>query len=316
MGAALREAARRAGIRLTLARHVLPRRGDRRAAPAGATAVQRRQTQRPGRLVRSIASRTRRPGSAWPLHSVRAVPVDAFAIVGGDAGARSGPTHRCTSTSASSRPRTRPRSRRTARTPVEALADHGLLGPWTTAVHATHLTSGDIARLGAAGAYACFCPTTERDLADGIGPARALRDAGARLTLGLRPARRDRPARGGARAGDARAAGDAWSAGGSAPAELVARADRRRARQPRLAGGRPDRTRRAGRPGRGAAGHACARPESTRPRSCSPPPPPTSTRVIVGGEPVVTRRRAPARGRRRAAAARDPTTPDLTRFVP
>ena len=31
---------------------------------------------------------------------------------------------------------------------------------------------------------ACFCPTTERDLADGIGPARRLADAGSPLTLG------------------------------------------------------------------------------------------------------------------------------------
>ena len=30
----------------------------------------------------------------------------------------------------------------------------------------------------------CFCPTTEADLADGIGPSVALREAGARLTLG------------------------------------------------------------------------------------------------------------------------------------
>src|SRR4029077_1216107 len=38
--------------------------------------------------------------------------------------------------------------------------------------------------LGSAGAFACFCPTTERDLADGIGPAPELVAAGARLTLG------------------------------------------------------------------------------------------------------------------------------------
>jgi cytosine/adenosine deaminase-related metal-dependent hydrolase len=31
---------------------------------------------------------------------------------------------------------------------------------------------------------ACFCPTTEADLADGIGPARALADAGCPLSLG------------------------------------------------------------------------------------------------------------------------------------
>jgi cytosine/adenosine deaminase-related metal-dependent hydrolase len=30
----------------------------------------------------------------------------------------------------------------------------------------------------------CLCPTTERDLADGIGPARRLRNAGCRLVVG------------------------------------------------------------------------------------------------------------------------------------
>ncbi len=70
------------------------------------------------------------------------------------------------------------------RTPSELLDDHGLLGERTTAVHATHLTHTDLRRLGASRTSACFCPTTERDLADGIGPARALADAGSRLTLG------------------------------------------------------------------------------------------------------------------------------------
>jgi cytosine/adenosine deaminase-related metal-dependent hydrolase len=53
-----------------------------------------------------------------------------------------------------------------------------------TAVHATHLTPDDIAALGETSAYVCLTPTTERDLADGIGPARALADAGALLALG------------------------------------------------------------------------------------------------------------------------------------
>jgi cytosine/adenosine deaminase-related metal-dependent hydrolase len=54
----------------------------------------------------------------------------------------------------------------------------------TTAVHATHLTSDDIAHLGANRTHACFCPTTERDLGDGVGPSRRLHDAGSPLTLG------------------------------------------------------------------------------------------------------------------------------------
>ena len=51
-------------------------------------------------------------------------------------------------------------------------------------MHATHLTDADITRLGASGTSACICPTTERDLADGIGPSRRLADAGCPLTLG------------------------------------------------------------------------------------------------------------------------------------
>ncbi|HEU4512536.1 MAG TPA: formimidoylglutamate deiminase [Nocardioidaceae bacterium] len=69
-------------------------------------------------------------------------------------------------------------------TPTEVLADAGALGCLATAVHATHLTATDTQRLGAAGAHVCFCPTTERDLGDGIGPSRALDEAGAQLTLG------------------------------------------------------------------------------------------------------------------------------------
>jgi formiminoglutamate deiminase len=71
-----------------------------------------------------------------------------------------------------------------ALTPAGLLAEHGVLGPRLSAVHATHLTPADIALLGDAHAHACFCPTTERDLADGVGPATELDAAGARLTLG------------------------------------------------------------------------------------------------------------------------------------
>ncbi len=69
-------------------------------------------------------------------------------------------------------------------TPTELLDRHGVLGPHTTAVHATHLTDHDVKTLGGTGTGVCFCPTTERDLADGIGPARDLADAGSPLSLG------------------------------------------------------------------------------------------------------------------------------------
>ena len=83
-------------------------------------------------------------------------------------------------------------------TPTRLLHDEGLLGPGTTAVHATHLTDDDIALLGETGTNVCLTPTTERDLADGIGPARRLHEAGCRSDRQRQP-RRDRPVRGAAR---------------------------------------------------------------------------------------------------------------------
>ncbi|MGH9065374.1 MAG: amidohydrolase family protein, partial [Acidimicrobiales bacterium] len=72
----------------------------------------------------------------------------------------------------------------TGLTPTALLGECGALGPATTAVHATHLTDRDVAQLGGSGTAVCLCPTTERDLADGIGPAHRLVAAGSRLCLG------------------------------------------------------------------------------------------------------------------------------------
>ena len=69
-------------------------------------------------------------------------------------------------------------------TPARLLEQAGALGPRSTAVHATHLTVPDIGLLGETRTAVCLCPTTEADLADGIGPARALASAGCPLTLG------------------------------------------------------------------------------------------------------------------------------------
>jgi formiminoglutamate deiminase len=68
--------------------------------------------------------------------------------------------------------------------PTRLLHEADVLGPGTSVVHATHLSSDDLELLGTTGTNVCMCPTTERDLGDGIGPARRLQNAGARLTLG------------------------------------------------------------------------------------------------------------------------------------
>ena len=112
-------------------------------------------------------------------HSVRAVPSSALAEVATIAGGRPLHVHLSEQRAENSDCRAH-----YGRTPTELLADHGLLGASTTAVHATHLTDEDRAMLGDTGTAVCFCPTTERDLADGIGPARALLDSGAPLCLG------------------------------------------------------------------------------------------------------------------------------------
>lgn len=70
------------------------------------------------------------------------------------------------------------------RTPTQILADTGLLSADLTVVHATHLSPGDISLLGEAGVTVAVCPTTERWLADGIGPTGRLARAGARLSVG------------------------------------------------------------------------------------------------------------------------------------
>jgi formimidoylglutamate deiminase len=70
------------------------------------------------------------------------------------------------------------------RRPAELLADEGMLSDRFTAVHATHLSESEIVALGGAGVNICVCPTTERDLGDGILPAKQLRAAGAKLCIG------------------------------------------------------------------------------------------------------------------------------------
>jgi cytosine/adenosine deaminase-related metal-dependent hydrolase len=51
-------------------------------------------------------------------------------------------------------------------------------------VHATHLTDQDLSDLDRTATGVCFCPTTERDLGDGIGPASALLAGSGLFSLG------------------------------------------------------------------------------------------------------------------------------------
>jgi formimidoylglutamate deiminase len=68
--------------------------------------------------------------------------------------------------------------------PVELLSDLGFLKPTFTAVHAVCIEPEEISLLGRGKVHVCACPTTERNLGDGVVPADRLAAAGARLCLG------------------------------------------------------------------------------------------------------------------------------------
>jgi len=115
------------------------------------------------------------------VHSVRAVDPADIAVVAGWARETRMPLHAHVSEQPAENDQVLAAH---GATPVEVLHRAGALDDRFTAVHATQLTPVDIGLLGAAQCSCCICPTTERDLADGIGPTIALRDAGCRLTLG------------------------------------------------------------------------------------------------------------------------------------
>ena len=187
MGHALQQAARDAGLRLTLLDTCYLEGG---LGETGHLPLDELQLRFSDKTVDAWASRVGEidtpPSDTGPgtvtgaaIHSVRAVARDDLAgVVAASAGR---PLHVHLSE--------QPAENRAAqayygRTPTALLGMSGALTPRTTVVHATHLCAGDIQELGGARVTACFCPTTEQDLADGIGPARALADAGSRLSLG------------------------------------------------------------------------------------------------------------------------------------
>ncbi|MFI6769868.1 formimidoylglutamate deiminase [Streptomyces sp. NPDC050355] len=115
------------------------------------------------------------------IHSVRAVPAEQLGTVADWARERRAPLHVHLSEQTAENDACREAH---GRTPTQLLAEHGALGRRTTAVHATHLTGEDIGLLGDSATGVCMCPTTERDLADGIGPAVRLQGRGSPLSLG------------------------------------------------------------------------------------------------------------------------------------
>ncbi|MEV4560573.1 formimidoylglutamate deiminase [Kitasatospora sp. NPDC049285] len=180
MGEALIEAALRAGIRITLLDTCYLSSGF--GAEPNATQLRFSDGDADAWAERASGlspAEHARIGAA--VHSVRAVPAEQLGTVAHWAAMRKAPLHVHLSEQTAEND-----ACLTAHgvTPTRLLADHGVLGPRTSAVHATHLTDEDIRLLSDTSTAVCMCPTTERDLADGIGPARRLASAGCPITLG------------------------------------------------------------------------------------------------------------------------------------
>jgi formiminoglutamate deiminase len=185
MGHALIEAAADAGVRLTLLDTCYLT-----SAPDGSPLQEGPQLRfgdgsggQWAERVEALHRQIQRPDVrvAAALHSVRAVPVEHMLAVVEWSDVNQSPLH---VHSSEQRAEIEQCMVVYGRTPTAVLRDAGALGPRTTAVHATHLTDQDIADLDETATGVCFCPTTERDLGDGIGPAPALLDASGLFSLG------------------------------------------------------------------------------------------------------------------------------------
>jgi formimidoylglutamate deiminase len=114
-------------------------------------------------------------------HSVRACPADWIRSIADESARRGWPLHLHVSEQPGEIAQCKAEH---GLTPPLLLENLGALGERTTAVHAVHLTAEDITALGRARVHVCACPTTERNLGDGVVRADQLLNAGVRLAVG------------------------------------------------------------------------------------------------------------------------------------
>ena len=123
-------------------------------------------------------------GFAWAgaaPHSVRAVPLDYLKEVVGFARERQLPIHMHV---AEQPAEVSACIKEYGRSPVALLETEGLLSDQFTAVHAIHVSQKAIAAIARSRATVCACPSTERNLGDGVVPADNYFQRGVRIALG------------------------------------------------------------------------------------------------------------------------------------
>ena len=114
-------------------------------------------------------------------HSVRALPLQYLREIVGHARSRKAPVHMHV---AEQQAEVAACMTEHGRSPVELLATEGLLSNRFTAVHAIHVEENCARLLASAGSMVCACPTTERNLGDGIIPADMYLKLGVPMCLG------------------------------------------------------------------------------------------------------------------------------------
>jgi formimidoylglutamate deiminase len=137
-----------------------------------------------GDLDRDSSSTSEAATMAWvgvAPHSVRAVPLDYLKQVVRFADERELPVHMHV---AEQQAEVSACIEEYGRSPVALLQTEGLLSERFTGVHMIHVTPKAIAMLADARAMICACPTTERNLGDGIVPADSFFKHGVRVALG------------------------------------------------------------------------------------------------------------------------------------
>jgi formiminoglutamate deiminase len=182
---AMIQAAREAGVRITLIRAAYMRAGYQQALAPGQQRFCDTDLEQVIADVETLRARYAHDPLvqiAAAAHSIRAVPVEQVAALAAYASAKQLPFHMHV---AEQRRELDECWQEYGATPVELLARHGILDERFVAIHATHLSASEIAALGAARAYIGICRTTERDLGDGTPETAALLQAGAQLCFGV-----------------------------------------------------------------------------------------------------------------------------------
>ena len=134
-----------------------------------------------GQLRKDLGNENRMAWVGVAPHSVRAVPLDFLKEIVAFANDEKLPVHMHVAEQAAE---VSACIKEYGRSPVALLATEGLLNERFTAIHAIHVTSKAIRMLADAHAGVCACPTTERNLGDGIVPADGYFKQGVRISLG------------------------------------------------------------------------------------------------------------------------------------